>query len=73
MFYLRYLVKTYYFNFSKLKALCHAGLYSRVLEDEPLGSTHLEELKKLYVHRSMHLNIILIERTNKMQPCNGIY
>ena len=47
MFYLRYLVKTVYFNFSMLNALCHAGLYSRVLENEPLASTHLEELKNL--------------------------
>jgi len=25
------------------------------------------------VHKSMHRNINLIERTNKMQPCSRIY
>ena len=28
---------------------------------------------KLDVHKSMHHNINLIERTNKMQPCGRIY
>ena len=28
---------------------------------------------KLDVHGSVHLNINLIERTNKMQPCSRIY
>ena len=28
---------------------------------------------KLYVHGSVHRNINLIERTNKMQPCSKIY
>jgi len=28
---------------------------------------------RLYVHGSVHRNINLIERTNKMQPCSRIY
>jgi hypothetical protein len=33
----------------------------------------LDSRQKLDVHRSVHRNIKLIERTNKMQPCSRIY
>jgi hypothetical protein len=36
-----------------------------------IGSNH--EGYKLDVHGSVHRNINLIERTNKMQPCSRIY
>ena len=35
--------------------------------------SEIEPEKELDVHGSVHRNINLIERTNKMQPCSRIY
>ena len=33
----------------------------------------IDYLKKFDIHKSVHRNINLIERTNKMRPCSRIY
>jgi len=35
--------------------------------------TAWNQLRRLDVHGSVHYNLNLIERTNKMQPCSRIY
>jgi len=44
-----------------------------LLQLRPDSTTEGHKPRQLNVHRSVHRNINLIERTNKMRPCSRIY